>query len=105
MLIPFGVGHKLLEQAGYTKVMSHVFGKQNEQEYITGRSWHTNKFPRFHIIGNDKNWTLHYDWFPRGASTHSSEGKSQHCRNERARLEKLSKFLAYRSMIKKYDKK
>lgn len=90
MKIFFGINKRLLEAAGYTKVFSHTYAKQKEQEWITNSSWHKNKFPRFHITKENGQWNIHYDFFERNGDYHISDIKSQIVRNERERIKKLS---------------
>ncbi|MDI6717958.1 MAG: hypothetical protein QMD86_02890 [Patescibacteria group bacterium] len=101
MRVLFSLNHKLLEKAGYSKIMSHVYGKKHDMEWITQASWNKNNFPRFHLLKDKGEWDLHYDFYAAGEDGHKSDSKSQIVRNERNRLLKLSKYLAYAAMIKK----
>lgn len=101
MVILFRLTPKILEMAGYRKMPVHVSSKRNmDESWITQSSWAKNSYPRFHLTKTDGIWDLHYDHWEKGHDTHSSEGKSQHCRNERARLKKLSLVYVYPKLAK-----
>lgn len=91
MIILFKITPRLLQEAGYRKMPSHVYSKRfTDEEWITQSKFVKNDFPRFHVQRVGKQWNIHYDYWKKGLQNHSSDAKGQIVRNERARLKKLS---------------
>ncbi len=61
-LLTFKLSDAKLEKAGYSIVPSHAYAKRFYiQEWITGKGWQKNNFPRFHIVVENGKKYIHLD--------------------------------------------
>lgn len=81
------INSEILEKKGYRQVPNHCDGMQVDEQWISNALGFEAKFPRFHIIKNERQYYLHYDYFVKNEDKHRTcIKKSPEIMAERARL-------------------